>query len=72
MFIPNRQKHKHMSRLYLGLTFILLFLTFNQKVKAEEIDPELQEVLLRLGSKKTSERKTAIMYLTNYQHTVLE
>lgn len=61
-----------MSRLYLGLTFILLFLTFNQKVKAEEIDPELQEVLLRLGSKKTSERKTAIMDLTNYQHPGLE
>ena len=40
-----------MSRLYLGLTFILLFLTFNQKVKAEELYPELQEVLLRLGSK---------------------
>ena len=55
-----------MSRLYLGLTFILLFLTFNQKVKAEELYPELQEVLLRLGSKKTSERKTAIMDLTNY------
>ena len=61
-----------MPRLYLGLTFILLFLTFNQKVKAEEIDPELQEVLLRLGSKKTSERKTAIMDLTNYQHPGLE
>ena len=61
-----------MSRLYLGLTFILLFLTFNQKVKAEEIDPELQEVLLRLGSKKTSERKTAIMDLANYQHPGLE
>jgi len=61
-----------MSRLYLGLTFILLFLTFNQKVKAEELYPELQEVLLRLGSKKTSERKTAIMDLTNYQHPGLE
>ena len=61
-----------MPRLYLGLTFILLFLTFNQKVKAEEIDPELQEVLLRLGSKKTSERKTAIMDLANYQHPGLE
>ena len=61
-----------MSRLYLGLTFILLLLTFNQKVKAEEIDPELQEVLLRLGSKKTSERKTAIMDLANYQHPGLE
>ena len=61
-----------MSRLYLGLTFILLFLTFNQKVKAEELYPELQEVLLRLGSKKTSERKTAIMDLANYQHPGLE
>ena len=61
-----------MSRLYLGLTFILLFLTFNQKVKAEELDPELQEILLRLGSKKTSERKTAIMDLANYQHPGLE
>ena len=61
-----------MSRLYLGLTFILLFLTFNQKVKAEELYPELQEVLLRRGSKKTSERKTAIMDLTNYQHPGLE
>ena len=61
-----------MSRLYLGLTFILLFLIFNQKVKAEELYPELQEVLLRLGSKKTSERKTAIMDLANYQHPGLE
>ena len=61
-----------MSRLYLGLTFILLFLTFNQKVKAEELYPELQEVLLRLGSKKSSERKTAIMDLANYQHPGLE
>ena len=61
-----------MSRLYLGLTFILLFLTFNQKVKVEELYPELQEVLLRLGSKKTSERKTAIMDLANYQHPGLE
>ena len=61
-----------MSRLYLGLTFILLFLTFNQKVKAEELYPELQEILLRLGSKKTSERKTAIMDLANYQHPGLE
>ena len=61
-----------MSRLYLGLTFILLFLTFNQKVKAEELYPELQEVLLRLGSKKTSERKTALMDLANYQHPGLE
>ena len=61
-----------MPRLYLGLTFILLFLIFNQKVKAEELYPELQEVLLRLGSKKTSERKTAIMDLANYQHPGLE
>ena len=61
-----------MPRLYLGLTFILLFLTFNQKVKAEELYPELQEILLRLGSKKTSERKTAIMDLANYQHPGLE